>query len=87
MKAAKKCYGMAQRIVGMMYEYGCGVQQNEGEAFSWYIKAAENGFKYAQFDVFRCYQYGIGVKKSEEKAAFWYMKVTGYKLDGAYFGM
>jgi len=45
---AEKGDGRAQYYLGEMHEQGLGTQQNIGEAFKWYEKAAEKGDAWAK---------------------------------------
>ena len=43
----------AQTILGHAYSLGCGVEQSEAVALTWYRKAAEQGYPYAQYELGR----------------------------------
>ena len=45
----------AQLLLGLMYESGKGVQQNDVTALAWYKRSAEQGLPEAQYDVGRFY--------------------------------
>ena len=63
-------HGLARSMekLGNMYEYGRGVEENEVEAFKWYMRAAELGNKDALANVGWCYQEGHGVDSNINKA-------------------
>ena len=55
--------------MGLCYLNGDGVEEDEKEAFQWFLKAAaEPEFDETQYAVGYCYLKGVGVKKDEEKA-------------------
>ena len=77
----------AQYNLGLMYEYGRGVEfyEEAEEAVEWYQKAAEQGLADAQCDLGVMYQYGRGVEKSDEKAAEWVLKAAEQGLARAQY--
>ena len=46
---AEQGYSSAQYNLGVMYQYGRGVKQNDFEAVKWFSKAADQGDANAQF--------------------------------------
>ncbi len=64
----------AQRLLGLMYNNGFGVEKSDAEAAKWYRKSAEQGNDKAQFNLGSMYQYGHGVEKSYTEAVKWYRK-------------
>ncbi len=60
--------------IGLMYQYGYGVNSNDTEAVKWYRKAAEQGCSTSQRCLGRMYQYGYGVEKNSSEALTWYRK-------------
>ncbi|PKC74018.1 kinase-like protein [Rhizophagus irregularis] len=58
--------------LGMCYEFGKGVYQNEIRAFEFYKKSADQGFNDAQCKLGYCYDHGIGVDINKEKAFEFY---------------
>ena len=42
-KAAAQKYAPAEFQMGQLFDFGFGVQQDDGEAFTWYRRAAEHG--------------------------------------------
>ena len=66
----------AQNNLGLMYQYGRGVEQSYEKAVEWYLKAAEQGYADAQYNLGDMYEYGTGVEQSYEKAAEWVQKAA-----------
>jgi len=63
-----------ERDLGWMYEYGCGVKQDDEQAVFWYRKSAEQGHASGQNNLGLMYANGRGVKQDDEQAVFWYRK-------------
>jgi TPR repeat protein len=55
----------AQYNLGIMYDTGLGVPENDAEAVKWFRKAAEQGYAYAQFKLGNMYVNGEGVPVPE----------------------
>ncbi len=62
----------AQRNIGVMYQQGLGVPQNNVEAVKWYRRAAENGHPRAQQNLGVMYEDGTGVLQDHREAIAWY---------------
>ena len=62
----------AQYKLGVMYNYGEGVPEDDAEAVRWYRLAAEQGHASAQYNLGVMYDYGEGVLKDEAEAVRWY---------------
>jgi TPR repeat protein len=62
----------AQSLLGLMYSYGRGVRQHDGEAVKWFGHAADQGDAAAQFNLGNMYAEGRGVAKNDAEAARWY---------------
>ena len=62
----------AQYKLGVMYNYGLGVPEDEAEAVRWYRLAADQGDAGAQFNLGVMYGKGEGVLKDEAEAVRWY---------------
>lgn len=59
----------------LLYRHGNGVEKNEEQAKSYYIKAAELDFDIAQAELGYLHQYGlVGFPKDIELAKTWYLK-------------
>ena len=63
----------AQTNLGIMYQHGRGVEQNEAEAVRWYLPAAEQGNALAQTNLGIMYERGRGVEQNEAEAVRWYL--------------
>lgn len=66
----------AQHSLGMMYEYGRGVAQDDVEAARWYEKAAEQNNSEAQYRLGVFYDNGWGVARNDTLAAKWYERAA-----------
>lgn len=66
--------------IGTCLEYGIGVEENEGEAFKYYLKAAEEGYMRAMYHTGRCYYYGYGVKENYNEAFRWFNDAAGHEF-------
>ena len=69
---AEQGHGLAQFNLGVMYENGRGVAQDDTEAVRWYRAAAEQGLALAQHNLGFMYQYGRGVTQDDREAVRWY---------------
>ena len=67
--AADEHHTAAIRQLGMMYEYGQYVLQNDLQAFSHYLQAANDGDSEAQYQLASLYEY---VLEDSENALYWY---------------
>ena len=66
----------AQNNLGVMYEKGQGVSQNDKTAVKWYRFAAEQGFAIAQYNLGLMYHKGQGVPQNYVRAHMWYNLAT-----------
>ncbi len=66
----------AQYNLGVMYDNGRGVRQDDGEAVKWYRKAAEQGVADAQHNLGHAYANGRGVPQDHGEAVKWYRKAA-----------
>ena len=66
----------AQFRLGVMYDIGQGVPQDEAKAAAWYKKAAEQGDADAQLNLGLMYDNGRGVPQDEVRAVAWYRKAA-----------
>lgn len=73
-KAANQNIGEAQNYLGVMYQYGLGVDKNPGKAVEWFRKAADQGNQYGQRNLADMYYNGEGVAKDFYIAAELYQK-------------
>lgn len=61
-------------IVGRMYQYERGVEQDNAKAFEWYEKGANQNHQWAQYEFGKCYETGIGTEPNFIKAKEWYAR-------------
>jgi len=66
----------AQSALGIMYDLGEGVPEDDAEAVKWYRKAAEQGNGEAQHTLGIMYANGKGVPEDDVEAAKWYRKAA-----------
>jgi TPR repeat protein len=71
-KMAEQGQAIAQYNVGITYEYGRGVRQNDVEAVKWYKKASAQGVAIAQYRLGVMYDNGWGVPPNDTEAVKWY---------------
>ena len=69
---AEQGHADAQYNLGVMYEKGLGVPQDDQEAVRWFRLAAEQGIVRAQVNLGFMYVNGQGVQKDYVKAYLWY---------------
>jgi TPR repeat protein len=74
--AAEEGHSDSQFNVGLMYERGIGVGQDEKEAIVWYRKSAEQGNALAQFNLAVLYEHGRGTAVDFAQANEWYRKAS-----------
>ena len=69
---AKKGDANAQYNLGLLYQKGQGVEQNDREALIWFSKAAQQGLLDAQYNTALMYYEGRGVAVSKMEAIEWW---------------
>src|SRR5262245_56577587 len=69
---AQRGDAIAQCVLGIMYQSGEGVAQDDAKAVWWYRKAAEQGNADAQSALGLMYATGHGVLQDNAKAMQWY---------------
>jgi hypothetical protein len=69
---AEKGYAFAQFNMGVLYDQGKGVPQDDALAMQWYQKAAEQGLPQAQINLGIMYEQGQGIPADYVRAYFWY---------------
>jgi TPR repeat protein len=62
----------SQFCVGLVYTYGRGLTQDDGEAAKWFRKAADAGDVWAQFHLAVAYDKGRGVPQDYVQAHLWF---------------
>jgi len=76
LELAKQGDASAQYNLGLMYDAGRGVQQDDKTAVMWYTKAAEQGDADAQSILGFMYASGQGVQQNDKTAVIWYTKAA-----------
>ncbi len=71
---AEQGNAQAQNKLGIFYEIGLGINQDDHEAVKWYRLAAEQGYAEAQFNLGEMYEEGRGVIQDKTMAKAWYEK-------------
>jgi uncharacterized protein len=61
----------AQCNLGVCYDNGDGVPEDDAEAVKWYRKAADQGYALAQYNLGVCYANGDGVPQDDAAAYMW----------------
>jgi TPR repeat protein len=81
MAAAKQGRAYAQFNLGIMYDNGDGVPENDTEAVKWYRKATDQGVSQAQHGLGVTYGNGEGVPENYVRAYVWLSmaKTQGYE--------
>jgi TPR repeat protein len=75
----------AQFLMGMLYDAGNGVAQDQAIAASWYRKAADQNHPIAQLFSGILYYSGNGIEKDYKKAAHWLQASANHGNDQAQF--
>ena len=75
-KEAEKGNPQAQTNLGLFYENGQGVKQNNNKAVELYRKAAAQGYALAQSNLGNMYIQGKGVKKDKRKAYLYWSEAA-----------
>ena len=73
----------ATYTIGLKYDFGRGVPENDAEAVKWYRKAAEQGYAAAQFNLGFMYEAGEGVPENDAEAVKWFRKAAAQGLADA----
>ncbi len=70
---------MAQFQVGVIYERGIGIEQNQSLAAQWFEKSAQQGYVDAQYNIAIMYASGRGVAADEGLAMMWLARAAKQK--------
>ena len=70
-KAADENAAAARNNLGVMYENGQSVPQDDAQAVAWYRKAADEGHAQAQHRLGLKYRWGLGVPEDHAQAVAW----------------
>lgn len=62
----------AQYFLGIRYDYGNGIPENDAEAVKWHRLAAEQGLSIAQYSLGLRYDNGDGIPENDSEAVKWY---------------
>ena len=84
---AEKGDASAQNNLGGIYYIGNRVEQDYGEAFKWFRKAAQQDYPPAQRNLGMLYEEGLGVRQNFEKAFKWYHKAAKQGLAQAQYNV
>lgn len=76
LQAAEQGHVPAQETVGIFYDFGYGIEQDDTKAVEWYTKAATKGRSLAQNNLGAKYENGSGVEKNPYIAFNWYMNAA-----------
>jgi len=75
----------AQKMLGIMYDYGHGVAADPKEALSWYIRSAEQGEPAVQYQVGAKYFKGDNIPQDYAEAARWWtMAADGGQVEAQF---
>ena len=75
----------AQKIMGIMYDYGQGVKQDSKQALYWYTQSAKQGDPAVQYQVGAKYFRGDGVPQDYHEAAKWWeLAANGGQVDAQF---
>ena len=77
----------AQFNLGVMYDNGEGVPEDDTQAVAWYRKAADQGHARAQFNLGAMYGNGQGVPQNFTQAVAWYHKAADQNHARAQFNL
>ena len=71
-RLAERGLAFAQVNLGLMYDNGDGVPENDAEAVRWYRLAAEQGYASGQYNLGLMYDLGEGIPEDDAEAVRWY---------------
>lgn len=75
----------AQKMLGIMYDYGQGVEANPALALEWYIRSAEQGQTAVQYQVGAKYFKGENIPRDYTQAARWWSRAAdGGQVDAQF---
>jgi TPR repeat protein len=75
----------AQKMMGIMYDYGHGVAPDPAQALQWYIRSAEQGQTAVQYQVGAKYFKGENIAQDYTEAARWWaMAADGGQVDAQF---
>jgi TPR repeat protein len=77
----------AQTILGIMYDYGHGVEKDEVKALDWYLRAAVQGDPAVQYKVGDRFFQGIGTEQNYREAFEWWELAASGGYSDAQFNL
>ena len=77
----------AQFNLGVLYQRGEGLPQNDEQAFFWFQSAAEQNYPQAQHNLATAYAEGRGIARNYPKAAEWFAKSAEAGLSQSQFSL
>lgn len=77
----------AQYNLGVLYERGLGVPQDDTRALLWYHSAAEQGHPLAQYNLGVLYSAGRGIPLSYIEAARWFRRAAEHDVPAAIYNL
>ena len=83
-RAAEHGNARGQYNLGVCYNDGIGVEQDDNEAIKWYRLSAEKGYSRAQHNLGICYYKGVGVEQDYLEAVKWLRKAAEQNLPESY---
>jgi TPR repeat protein len=78
---------IAQYNLGIMYDRGTGVLENDAEALKWYRLAADQNYSSAELNLGLLYYEGRGVPKNLDEAVKWYRRAADKGVSEAQFNL
>lgn len=84
-EAAINGLDVAQFNLGVLYERGLGVPEDETRALLWYHSAAEQGYSLAQYNLGRLYALGKGIPQSDAEAKRWFQRAADRGVSAALY--
>ncbi|WP_434659150.1 hypothetical protein ACMYSL_16945 [Klebsiella sp. MISC125] len=73
-KAAEQKHAISRYNLGLLYEQGEDVEQDDNRAFFWFSCAAKQGHADAQHSLGVCYREGKGTNQDFQQVIYWLMK-------------
>ena len=77
----------AQYRLGIAYDFGQGVPQDDSEAVTWYRQAADQGHAAAQYNLALMYRNGEGVPEDDTEAVARYRQAADQGLADAMYNL
>lgn len=86
-EAAINGLAVAQFNLGVLYETGMGVPEDQTRALLWYHSAAEQGFALAQYNLGRLYAFGQGIPQSDTESKRWFQRAANLGVGDALYAL